>query len=98
MFGFRLLLPERRPATPQAARLGRSGGSSKRRRFVVLTSAFLFAAEGEHGVDGGSSARGLAAGNESNSEKKQACRHDGGQIGWCEAKEHAGDEAARREA
>src|SRR5207237_10188628 len=65
---------------------------------VMRTDGVLFGAEGEHGIHGGSSARRQVAGNESNSEKKQACRHDSGQIGWREAEEHAGDEPSRSEA
>src|SRR5437764_61777 len=91
---------------PQELRRGISPrrGAKKRpdlpsKRWAVMrTDRVLFGAEGEHGIHGGSSARRQVAGNESNSEKKQACRHDSGQIGWREAEEHAGDEPSRSEA
>jgi len=42
-----------------------------------LPTTFLFGAEGEDGVDGGSFARGQVAGKESNGEQQKAGGYDG---------------------
>src|SRR5215469_17870702 len=57
-----------------------------------------FGAESEDRVDRGGATSGQIAGEESYRKKKQACRHDRGQVAGRKSKQHAGDETGRGEA
>src|SRR6266853_1337256 len=65
---------------------------------VMRTDWVLFGAEGEHGIDGGSFARGQVASKESNGEKQKARGYDGGQVVSRKSEEHAGDKPSRGKA
>jgi hypothetical protein len=62
------------------------------------STAFLLGAEGENGVNGGSSASGQVAGKESNGEKQNTRGYDCGQVVWGKSEEHAGDKPSRGKA